>query len=341
MTRPDDLRPIDFSEIEGWAQDQHAPALSAFQLSAQEIILHGHGFNRAALYGGGRQDWLEVAEKSIIAQNATQFFESEFQAFTVEDHTNLFTGYYEPQVQGSLTATEKFRVPIYARPPELHTNQKSYFTRKEIEQGALNGQELEICYLQNWEEAYFIHVQGNGRVLLPEGRALRLAFAAKNGHDYRSIGKALLERGLGTPETMSMQFLRAWMKANPSVARELMWENPSFIFFSANDVLDSHRGAKGAAKVPLTPLRSLAVDRSYWAFGTPIFLSTNRPPEAGAEIFRHLLIAQDTGSAIKGLARGDIYWGWGAEAELNAGHMKQRGKMIVLLPKPLAQRFLP
>jgi membrane-bound lytic murein transglycosylase A len=177
-------------------------------------------------------------------------------------------------------------------------------------------------------------------VLLPDGKALRLSFAAKNGHDYISIGRLLLERGIESARTMSMQFLKNWMRDNPEAARELMWENPSFVFFSANDQIDPTIGASGAAKVPLTPLRSLAVDRSYWAFGTPLFLSTHLPPEVGGDAFQKLMVAQDTGSALKGVLRGDVYFGWGPRAELAAGHMKQPGQMLVLLPKPVAQRFL-
>ena len=338
--RTDQLRSIAFSKIEGWTEDDHNKALSTFRLSAEEILREGRGFNRPSQFGGKREDWVDVCRKALAAVDGKSFFENEFSAFNVNDEAqSLFTGYFEPQAFGSLTPTPDYFVPIYAKPNDL-TSRTPYFSRREIEQGVLKDQGLELCYLSSWEEVYFIHIQGNGRVLLQDGKALRLSFAAKNGRGYNSIGRLLLERGIGSALTMSMQFLKSWMRDNPEAARELMWENPSFIFFSANDQIDLTLGATGAAKVPLTPMRSLAVDRSYWAFGTPLFLSTHLPPEAGGDAFQNLMIAQDTGSAIKGVVRGDVYFGWGPQAELAAGHMKQPGKMLALLPKPLAERLL-
>ncbi len=354
------LQSIAFAEIEGWKEDDHNKALSAFCLSATEILREGRGFTRPSQFGGAREDWFDVCRKALTAVDGKSFFENEFRVFNVSDKArSLFTGYYEPQTLGSITPTRDYFVPIYARPHDLvgftaeerqasglaygrrNPDPTPYFNRREIESGALKGQGLELCYLSSWQEAYFIHIQGNGRVLLPDGKALRLSFAAKNGLEYISIGRLLLDRGIGSARTMSMQFLKIWMRDNPEAARELMWENPSFVFFSANDKIDPTGGAIGAAKVPLTPMRSLAVDRSHWAFGTPLFLSTRLPPEAGGDAFQQLMIAQDTGSAIKGVLRGDVYFGWGPQAELTAGHMKQPGQMLVLLPKPVAKRFLP
>jgi len=340
MTSLEAIQKVSFAEIRGWAQDDHGKALSAFQLSAQEILQKGHGFQRHSQFGGERKDWLDVCGMALASNDAQKFFESHFQPLKISTDRSLFTGYYEPQVQGSLTRTDEFQVPLYSKPHDLIAGQ-NYFTRKEIEQGALKDRALEICFLRSWPEAYFIHIQGNGRVVLPQGKALRLSFAAKNGQAYKSIGQVLLARGIGSPQSMSMQFLLEWMKANADETRALLWENPSFIFFQASEVIDPDLGAIGAAKVPLTPLRSLAVDRSMWAFGTPLFLNTHRPPEAGGAIFGQLMIAQDTGSAIKGIQRGDVYWGWGGKAALNAGHMKSTGEMIALLPKLLANRLAP
>ncbi|MEO9168171.1 MAG: MltA domain-containing protein [Aestuariivirga sp.] len=336
----DHLRSIAFCKIEGWKEDDHNQALSTFRLSATEILKEGRGFNRPSQFGGKREDWVDVCRKALAAVDGKSFFENEFCAFNVSDEAqSLFTGYYEPQAFGSTTPTDDYFVPIYAKPNDL-ASRIPYFSRREIEAGALKDQGLELCYLNSWEEAYFIHIQGNGRILLPDGKALRLSFAAKNGLAYNSIGRLLLGRGIGSAQTMSMQFLKTWMRDNPEAARKLMWENPSFIFFSADTQIDPVLGAIGAAKVPLTPMRSLAVDRSYWAFGTPLFLSTHLPSEAGGDAFHKLMIAQDTGSAIKGVVRGDVYFGWGPQAELAAGHMKQPGQMLALLPKPLAERLL-
>jgi membrane-bound lytic murein transglycosylase A len=178
-------------------------------------------------------------------------------------------------------------------------------------------------------------------VQLAEGGEIRLAYAGKTGQPYTGIGGVLLMQGIGTLETMSMQVLRQWMKDHPSEARSLMWHNKSYVFFQEITVSDPMLGAIGAAKVNLTPLRSLAVDRRHWMFGTPIFLETTTPPETpgGAKPFVELMMAQDTGTAIKGLARGDVYWGWGESQAHIAGHMKSPGKMTVLLPQAVGRRL--
>ena len=358
------LEPISFKEITGWADDDLKCALLTFQRSAQDILENGHGFKRAARFGGKRSEWLPICEMALKTTNARAFFENYFLALRVHDNDRpegLFTGYYEPETQGSLTQSESYPVPIYAKPEELVTFAEAereasglnygrlengkpvgFHTRQQIENGALAGRGLEICYVKSWVDAFFIHVQGNGRVVLDDGKSIRLSYAAKNGQTYTGIGGELLARGVGTAETMSMQFLREWMAKNPSQMRELLWRNRSFIFFRVTEIDDPHLGAIGAAKVNLTPLRSLAVDRSNWMFGTPLFVDTHEPPESenGAIPFRHLMIAQDTGTAIRGLNRGDVYWGWGKTASHNAGHMKSKGAMTALLPKALAQSLL-
>jgi membrane-bound lytic murein transglycosylase A len=359
----DALTKISFAEITGWQEDDLQPALETFQRSAQEILEQGHGFKREAKYGGTREDWLGVGEKALTATLARSFFESEFVPLRVTDAERpegLFTGYYEPLAEGSLTKSTEFPVPIYAKPEDLVTfteaetkatgltygrrvngGPSAYFTRKEIEHGALAGRGLEICFVKSWVDAFFIHVQGNGRVALPDGEVIRLSYAAKNGQTYTGIGGVLLVRGVGTPQTMSMQLLRQWMADHPSEMRDLLWSNNSFVFFRKTEITDAKLGAIGAAKVNLTPLRSLAVDRSQWMFGTPLFIETREPPEAkhGPAPFNHLMIAQDTGTAIRGLIRGDVYWGWGKMAAHNAGHMKSKGGMVALLPRALADRL--
>ena len=330
-----ELEPTSFDALSGWAADDHDAALSAFQRSSREIIDHGHGFQRPSRFGGAREDWLPACEAGLKARGGKIFFETHFTPFKVHDRerpTGLFTGYYEPELRGSLTPNDAYPVPVYAKPGYIH---QPFFTRREIEEGALKDQGLELCYVSNWVDAFFMHVQGNGRVVLPDGSIIRLSFAGKSGRAYTGIGSVLLKRGIGAPQTMSMQFLREWMAANPNDMRALLWENESFIFFRVTEISDSKLGAIGAAKVNLTPRRSLAVDRSLWAFGTPLFLDTNEPPEAGGASFNRLMIAQDTGTAIRGLVRGDVYWGWGAEAEHKAGHMKSTGRMVALLPKTL------
>jgi membrane-bound lytic murein transglycosylase A len=359
----DQIEPVTFDSLHGWKSSDLNLALAAFKRSAIEILSTAHGFKRTARFAGALEDWLPICRNVLEASDARVFFETNFRPFRITDEKRpegLFTGYYEPLAKGSRTPSDIYHVPIYRRPPELvsfssdvetssgfkygrivHNVPCPYFTRREIENGALKGQGLEICWLESWVDAFFIHIQGSGRIELADGSTLRLAFAAKNGQTYNSIGAALLANGHGTPETMSMQFLRNWISENPEAGRELMWENKSFIFFREISVGDPALGALGAAQVNLTPLCSLAIDRSYWMFGTPFWLETSSPPEAagGAMPFRRLMIGQDTGTAIRGALRGDVYWGWGQEAITNAGHMKSKGQMAALLPHAVAGRL--
>jgi len=358
------LTALPFSLIKGWTADDHAAALTAFQRSCDEILASGHGFERGVRFGGRRKDWLDVCKDAVHEKSARQFFEEGFTALKVSDPVRpqgLFTGYYEPEAEGSRTAGRGYDVPIYRKPDDLvsfdgatekQVNLKygrmvqgkpaGYFTRREIEEGALRGRGLELVWLKSWVDAFFIHVQGSGRIRFADGSTMRLAYGAKTGQPYTGIGGLLVERGALAKDNMSMQALRKWMKENPASARELMWENKSFVFFREVKVDDPALGAPGAQKVSLTPLRSMAVDRSLWMFGTPIWLDAKVPsgPAGEMQSFRHLMIAQDTGSAIKGHARGDVYWGWGERAALVAGQMKSPGSMIVLLPKKLAARLL-
>ncbi len=349
-----------YEDLLGWNDDNHAQALATFVRSCQEIVSTGHGFKRAARYGGTRSQWFEICELAAISSEPRQFFQSQFVPFEVvsnEELPPLITGYFEPVASGSLEESEEYSVPIYSRPPELvafdETDQRKlglsygriesgsalpYFSRQEIESGALANRGMEIVWLNSWEDAFFIHIQGSGRVRLNDGGELRLAYAAKSGLPYTGIGSVLIERGVLTKETSSMQSIRAWMRMHPEESRNLMWQNKSFVFFRKIEVSDASLGALGAQQVNLTPGRSLAIDRSVWMFGTPVWIDTSLPPESpqGPRSLKRLMIAQDTGSAIKGAARGDIYWGWGSEAEKIAGHMKSRARVTVLLPRSVA-----
>jgi membrane-bound lytic murein transglycosylase A len=358
------LKSVSFAQLMGWPADDHAAALAAFQRSCREIIANGHGFERKVKFGGRRKDWLELCGRALHASHPRQFFETEFTPLAVTDPQRpqgLFTGYYEPEAEGSRTPGNGFDVPIYTKPADLvgfnaaterRTGLKygrmlagkpaAYLTRREIEEGALKSQGLELAWLRSWVDAFFIHVQGSGRIRFADGSFMRLAYAAKTGQPYTGIGGLLAERGVLPRDNMSMQAIRQWMAENPDAARELMWENRSFIFFREVKVDDPALGAPGAQKVSLTPLRSLAVDRSLWMFGTPMWLDADVPAGHDGQLqeFRHLMIAQDTGTAIKGYVRGDVYWGWGETAALIAGQMKSPGSMTVLLPKKLAHRIL-
>lgn len=351
------------ADLEGWDGHDHETSRDAFRLSCREMLEQGSGFKRPVRFGGSPSSWRSACLAAFEAGSARNYFERMFRAYRVLDGERpdgLFTGYFEPEVDGSRSRSDEFHVPVYRRPPDLVSFRNEdaarsglsygrlaagapapYLTRREIEEGALAGQGLEIVWLRDWADAFFMQIQGSGRVRLAEGGTMRLSYAAKSGHAYTGIGGLLVQRGLVGEEAMSMQAIRAWMAANPEDARALMWENHSFVFFREIDLEDPERGALGAQHVQLTPRHSLAVDRSYWMLGTPMWLDTlaTMGGGKGATPFRQLLIAQDTGSAIKGLARGDVYWGFGDRAAQIAGPMKSGGIMTVLLPHAVADEL--
>ncbi|MFN4140632.1 murein transglycosylase A [Aestuariivirga sp.] len=357
------LRSVAFADLPGWTVHDHEGASHALRRSCREILETGIGFSRPVRFGGTRSSWLDVCREAMDARNWADFFENRFRAFRVVDEEKpegLFTGYFEPVVQGSRRPGGAFRVPLYRRPPDLvqFTEEERlrsglafgrriggkpipYHSRREIEEGVLEAQDLEFIWLKDWAEAFFIHVQGSGRVELDDGTTLRLAYEAKSGLPYTSIGSLLVGRGILGAESVSLQTIRSWMAEHPREARELMWENQSFVFFREAKFDDPELGSYGAQHVQLTPRRSLAVDRSLWMFGTPVWLDTAAPAVQadGMTPFRQLLIAQDTGSAIRGAARGDVYWGFGEEAAEIAGPMKSPGTMTVLLPVPVAEEL--
>ena len=357
------LEKVSFSNLSGWQQDDHAHALSVFVRACDELTTSGVGFTRKAELSGRRNDWLMICKRakkvSTSSQAARRFFEDNLSPVKIANVTGQFTGYFEPELEGSRTRSKAFKVPVLARPDDLIRLSKSaadrlgvaygrvvnekeyaYFTRRQIEQGQLSAQNLEILYLRSWQDLFFMQIQGSGRVRLREGGHVRLAYAAKTGLPYTAIGKVLIDRNELTREEMSMQALRQWLKDHPRQAREVMWQNKSYVFFRELKGHAADSGPIGAQKLPLTPLRSLAVDRKFWALGVPLWVSTTVYTNGVLRPFNQLMIAQDTGSAIKGAARGDVYMGTGDQAGLDAGAMDQAGTLTALLPRQLATRLL-
>ncbi len=358
-----DLSQVSFAGLAGWNGHDHDVARDAFRRSCREMLEQGSGFKRPVHYGGSPRSWRSTCLAAFEAGSARTYFETQFRAYRVHDRERpegLFTGYFEPEVDGSRHRSPVFAVPIYRRPPDLVTFREGeaagtglgygrlvdgapapYFTRREIETGALAGKGLELVWLKDWADAFFVQIQGSGRVRLAEGGTMRLSYAAKSGLPYTGIGGLLVKRGVLNADAMSMQAIRSWMAKHPDAARQLMWENQSFVFFREVDLEVPGLGALGAQHVQLTPRRSLAVDRSLWTFGTPVWLETSAPlgTDHSLTAFRQLLIAQDTGSAIRGLARGDVYWGFGEAAGRVAGPMKSPGEMTVLLPFEVAEEL--
>lgn len=303
---------LSFSQLHGWAKDDLAPALAAFRATCGRRM---------------EPEWEDVCIEARSATDARAFFENNFRPVLIGNpRTALFTGYYEPELTASATRTEKYRYPIYRRPPELKPGHR-WFSRSEIEdRHLLQGRGLEIAWLDNPVDVFFLQVQGSGRLHLTDGRVLRVGFAAKNGHPYRSIGKEMARRGLLPAHRVSAARIRAWALKHPAEGHEMLRFNPSFVFFRKLE-LDPDEGPLGALQHQLDPGRSLAVDPRFVPLGAPVWVE-----KKGQRPIHRLMVAQDTGSAIKGAQRADIFYGSGAKAGRAASHVRDRGRMVVLLP---------
>ena len=359
---------IAYSALAGWDRDDHGAALGAFQTSCRRMTEVTPKTRALGIDGDALAALCPAALAIDTADSAAarRFFEDSFTPlrFPPNAGTGFVTGYYEPEVAGSRQRTDRFTVPLYGRPDDLvdltEANRPDgfdpayafarqtaeglvpYYDRGEIEDGALAGRGLELVFIESPVLAFFIHVQGSARVRLEDGSALRLSYAAKAGHPYTSIARVLCERTGTAPADMTADKLRAWLEANPDDAGELMRQNRSFIFFRLHEGLDPKEGPVAAAGVPLTAGRSLAVDRTLHTFGTPIFLEGDLPVAAEGLLvpFNRLMIAQDTGSAIVGPARGDIFWGSGEAAGLTAGLIRHKARFTLLVPNAAAARLL-
>ena len=359
----------DFAALAGWSEDSHADAMPAVARSCARIARRADtdsmGPNGIA---GTAADWRRAcAAAGHVGDGdddaARRFLEAEFVPFAVlnnDSAVGLFTGYYEPDLQGSSVADARYTVPLYRRPPDLVTAKLGAFdpelsgrritgrvdegrlvpypSRAEIDGGALAGRDLELVWVDDPVAAFFLHIQGSGRVELPDGTLMRVGYGGQNGHAYVAIGRELVARGALSAESVSLQSIRAWLLANPAEAAALMAANPSYVFFRRI----GGEGPVGAEGTVLSAGRSLAVDRRYLPLGVPLWLDATAPPASGTGTdrpLRRVVIAQDTGGAIRGPVRGDVFWGHGAEAEAVAGYMKHEGRYYLLLPLAVADRI--
>ncbi len=357
------LTAVAFETLPGWSEDRVAEALPALQRSCRRLLAQPDarplGPNGLA---GTIADWrrpcgqlLELAAGDETAlRNA---LEGEFVAFRADNQNGrpgLFTGYYEPELRGALKPADGYRWPLYRLPDDLVTADPSqfeagvksmklvgrvadgkllpYHARAEIDDGVLAKRGLELVWVDDPVDAFFLHVQGSGRVRLPDGGVLRVGFAGSNGRPFYAIGRALIDEGKIDRSRASMQSIRDWLRANPKDARAVMNRNERYIFFREID----GEGPVGAQGVALTPGRSLAVDRAFMPLGAPVWLDTTWP--GTDKPLRRLMVAQDTGGAIKGPVRGDFFWGPGEAALEQAGRMKQKGGYYLLLPRAVAKR---
>ena len=340
------LERVGFDQFSGWRDDDVSAAVPAFLKSCARFLARADAAPldakaMAADFGrvGEWQALCQAAEAlpegdSVAAQ---RFFETSFVPLAVSDYgktEGLFTGYFEIELNGSRRRYGPFQTPIYRRPP--HLGSKSQPTRAEIEEGALAGRGLELLWVDDPIDAFFLQIQGSGRVRLAGGRSIGIGYDGQNGRPYVPVGRLLIERGLIPREQLTMTAIRAWMRELPAASAALRRENPSYVFFREIRG-DGPLGSEGAV---LTPQRSLAVDRSFIALGVPIWLEAEER-FAQAEALRRLVVAQDTGGAIKGPVRGDLFWGTGGVAGSRAGMMNAIGRYYLLLPRAVAARLAP
>lgn len=341
------FKPASWDQLPGWQGDDPALAWSALVQSCK-----GLRSNPA---------WRGVCQRANAmaalpdADAARAFFQEYFQPWQSlqpdGSQEGLVTGYYEPLLRGSRQFSYKYRYPIYAAPDDLlvvdlstlYPELKSlrlrgrlqgnkvvpYWSREEIEAGAAPVRGKELAWVDDPVELFFLQVQGSGRIRMENGDVMRVGYADQNGHPYRSIGKWLVDNGELTLDKASMQGIKDWGRRNPDRLPALLNANPSYVFF--RDLGNHNGGPLGALGVPLTPERSIAVDPRVIPLGAPIWLATTRPNSG--ELLQRLVMAQDTGGAIRGNVRADFFWGFGDEAGKQAGAMKQKGRMWVLLPK--------
>ncbi len=359
------FEPMGYESLSGWAADDHRQALSAFRRSAFQTLVRPYGTGSlgvefgefAVAYGDART--VGIATR----QAARSFFERHFVPARIVDEDGgpgFVTGYYEPEVTASPVRTEMFCIPLLRRSHDLvdvnDLNRPStldrafafgraapdgieeYPDRRAIERGALDAEALAIAWVADKVDAFFIHVQGSARLNLTDSRVMRITYAAKSGHPFSGPGKRLADLGEIPLADVTMQSIRAWFKTNPHRVDEILHYNRSYIFFREAEVDDPALGPIAAAKAPLTPGRSIAVDRLLHTFGTPFYIDAPDLTAFGGAGFRRLMIAQDTGSAIIGPARADLFAGSGDAAGEIAGVVRHQANFHALLPRALVEK---
>ncbi len=355
ISKTPQLQKTSFDQLPNWYGDNLTHAFGAFLTSCEKLIKipSSRAFRPAGTYGDFKQPCDAAASLQGVNTTALhRFFEDYFYAYQVsEEETDkrrgLFTGYYEASLNGSLRRYGPYQYPLYALPDDLvmadlngdgtkTTSQSKngrlsrYPDRAEIDRFGLKNAEV-IAWVDDPIDAFFLHIQGSGVVNLDNNRKMRVGYAGKNGHGYFAIGRALIDRGELTKEKVSLQTIRAWLKDHPDQAQDIMNLNPSYVFFRKLDT----SGPVGAQNVVLTPQRSLAFDRTLYDYGMPVWLVVQHPTIKNTSIAQ-LMVAQDTGGAIRGVVRGDFFWGYGAMAEEYAGQMKSQGSYWFLLPKTIS-----
>jgi peptidoglycan lytic transglycosylase A len=362
---------LNFRDLDGWAADDQAAAFAAFRKSCAVVVKREPAQPRPL--DEGLSDVCPRALKlpeHPDRDTARRFFEENFRPVRIAklgDSAGLLTGYYEPEVDGRRTPDGEFTVSIYKKPRELVSRGNKILRRKiarrsrvgrrlghrmapfheraAIDDGALKGRDLEICWIREPIDAFFMQIQGSARVRLEDGAVVRLNYAAQNGQPYTPVGRILIEKGVVAREDMNMERIRTFVAENPEEGRELMRMNKSYVFFREATELPPDAGAIGAHGIPLTRERSIATDKAIHAYGSPFWIEAELPLESETKLtpFRRLMIAQDTGGAIVGPARADIYFGAGVEAGAIAGRIRHAGRFVLLVPNAVdpAKRLDP
>lgn len=356
--------PVAWADIAGWSDDDHRQAFQAFRVSCSSISAQQKPPPEPKALGTSLRDPCLRAKAADISESAKarEFFEAHFLPLRISrlgEGDGFVTGYYEPVIDGSRTQTDAYNVPVYRRPSNLFVRGVSqgaislpnkgqvfrkigrrklvpYYDRAEIEDGSIAGRGLEICWLKSQTDLLFTQIQGSARVRMEDGTTLRINYDAHNGYPYTPVGRVLIDRNIVPKDQMSMQRIRQYMDDNPDAAKELRRQNRSYVFFREVQLSDRDE-AVGAQGVPLTPGRSIAVDKALHVYGTPFFIEGELPIESeqSKTPFRRLMVAQDTGSAIVGPARADIYFGAGLEAGKVSGRLRHPMRFVMLVPKSL------
>ncbi len=361
------LKITSFEKLPAWSVDNLNGIASAYQKSCARILKMPSGRDFGPLKEAGQyKDWqpicaefMALTANAYTAQDVREFFESRFTPYEVsagDETKGLFTGYYEAHLRGSFKREGAYQTPLYQRPDDLvmvnlgafrdglkgqriagrvvNGQLKPYENRADIVDGQWPHNDKTLIWVDSPVDAFFVQIQGSGVVQLPDGKIARIGYAGQNGHPYYAIGRELIKRGALTKENVSMQSIRDWLETNPDQATEIMNTNRSYVFFRLLD----EEGPLGGEGVALTAGRSLAVDRTIIPYGTPLWLSTQASSDNEISL-QKMMIAQDTGGAIRGAVRGDVFWGYGEDAEHKAGHMKSTGRYWIFLPKTLYQDY--
>lgn len=341
------LKKVSFEELPGWNETDIKNSLAAFQNSCKIFLKQAPSHKVGSRFINLQaKDWQPACREattidSLSESKAKAFFEKWFHPIELTQNKpvrGLFTGYYMPQLQGSLTRTKKFNTPIYSMPGSRWSNSRRGYTREQIDNGALKKKASIIAWINSPVERLFLEIEGSGVIKLPSGKNIYLGYAGENGAPYTSISGVLINKGIMSRDNASKGAIKRYFNKHPGNTNSILHKNKSFVYFE-----DLKKPvALGAQDMPLTPGYSLAIDRKWIPLGSPLWLATKKPYNQSEKVkkFRRLVIAQDTGGAIRGLMRGDIYWGAGKKATYLGEHMKSQGRFWLLLPKHIFDRLV-